>query len=76
LREELEVDGLLQNDVTLSLFLCDICDSLGLSQEEKAQVLGEKVAQAIEQWRTTQVWPVEQRETAAHSPTRLAAVPV
>jgi hypothetical protein len=74
LREELEEDGVLQ-DITLTLFLSDVCDALGLSPQEREAVLGWDAIRAIDRWKLTQVWPTQEKETAtAPVITELAAV--
>jgi hypothetical protein len=78
LREEFEKDGISILDVptTMAMALSDVCDALGLTQAEHDEVVGEEVAQAIEEWATTRMWqPVDEKETAAYHLTRLTAVP-
>lgn len=79
LREEFEKDGssILDVPTTMALALSDVCNALGLSQEEHDLVLGSEVAEAIEEWRSARMWqPAEEKETAPRSVTELAAVPV
>lgn len=77
LREEFEKDGISILDVptTMALALSDVCDALGLSQAEHDEVVGEEVAQAIEEWKSARIWQPAERETATHPVTELAAVP-
>lgn len=78
LREEFEKDGISILDVptTMALALSDVCDALGLSQAEHDEVVGEEVAQAIEEWKSARIWQPAERETATPPVTELAAVPV
>jgi hypothetical protein len=78
LREEFEKDGISILDVptTMALALSDVCDALGLSQAEHDEVVGEEVAQAIEEWKSARMWQPAERETATHPMTEMAAVPV
>jgi hypothetical protein len=79
LREEFEKDGasILDVPTTMALALSDVCNALGLSQEEHDLVLGSEVAEAIEEWKSARLWqPVEEKETAPRPVTKLAAVPV
>ena len=77
LREEFEKDGISILDVptTMALALSDVCDALGLSQAEHDEVVGEEVAQAIEEWKSARIWQPAERETATHPVTEMAAVP-
>ena len=77
LREEFEKDGIsiLDMPTTMALALSDVCDALGLSQEEHDEIVGEEVAQAIEEWKSARMWQPSERETATHPMTELAAVP-
>ncbi len=77
LREEFEKDGISILDVptTMALALSDVCDALGLSQAEHDEVVGEEVAQAIEEWKSARMWQPAERETATPPVTELAAVP-
>ncbi len=77
LREEFEKDGISILDVptTMAMALSDVCDALGLSQAEHDEVVGEEVAQAIEEWKSARIWQPAERETATHPMTELAAVP-
>lgn len=75
LRRELEADGVLQ-DITLTLFLSDVCSALGLSESKQAEVLGPEATEAVEKWKATVWWPTtEETETAAVPLTGLTAVP-
>ena len=78
LREEFEKDGISILDVptTMALALSDVCDALGLSQAEHDEVVGEEVAQAIEEWKSARMWQPSERETATHPMTEMTAVPV
>ena len=78
LREEFEKDGISILDVptTMAMALSDVCDALGLSQEEHDEIVGEEVAQAIEEWKSARMWQPSERETATHPVTEMAAVPV
>ena len=78
LREEFEKDGISILDVptTMALALSDVCDALGLSQAEHDEVVGEEVAQAVEEWKSARMWQPAERETATHPVTEMAAVPV
>jgi (p)ppGpp synthase/HD superfamily hydrolase len=78
LREEFEKDGISILDVptTMAIALSDVCDALGLSQEEHHEIVGEEVAQAIEEWKSARMWQTSERETATHPVTEMAAVPV
>jgi hypothetical protein len=60
----------------MALALSDVCDALGLSQEEHDEIVGEEIAQAIEEWKSARMWQPSERETATHAVTELAAVPV
>ena len=77
LREEFEQDGINILDVptTMALALSDVCDALGLSQVEHDEVVGEEVAQSIEEWKSARMWQPAERETATQPMTELAAVP-
>jgi hypothetical protein len=77
LREEFEKDGISILDVptTMALALSDVCDALGLSQAEHDEVVGEEVAQAVEEWKSARMWQPAERETATHPVIELAAVP-
>jgi len=77
LREEFEKDGISILDVptTMALALSDVCDALGLGQEEHDEIVGEEVAQAIEEWKSVRMWQPAERETATPPVTELAAVP-
>lgn len=77
LREEFEKEGVNILDVptTMALALSDVCDALGLSQEEHDEVVGEEVAQAVEEWKSARVWQPAERETAPRPVIELAAVP-
>ena len=77
LREEFEKDGISTLDVptTMALALSDICDALGLSQAEHDEIVGEEVAQAIEEWKSARMWQPSERETATKPVKELAAVP-
>ena len=77
LREEFEKDGISILDVptTMALALSDVCDALGLSQAEHDEVVGEEVAQAVEEWKSARMWQPAERETATPPVTELAAVP-
>jgi hypothetical protein len=78
LRAEFEKDGISILDVptTMALALSDVCDTLGLSQAEHDEIVGEQVVQAIEEWKSARMWQPSERETATHAVTELAAVPV
>jgi len=78
LREEFERDGISILDVptTMAMALSDVCDVLGLSQAEHDEVVGEEVAQAVEEWKSARMWQPREQETAPRSVTELAAVPV
>jgi len=79
LREEFEKDGVSILDVptTMAMALSDVCVALGLSQAEHDEVVGEEVAQAVEEWKSARIWqPVEEKETATPPVKELAAVPV
>ena len=77
LREEFEKDGISILDVptTMALALSDVCDALGLSQAEHDEVVGEKVVQAVEEWKSARMWQLSERETATEPAKELAAVP-
>jgi (p)ppGpp synthase/HD superfamily hydrolase len=77
LREEFEKDGISILDVptTMALALSDVCEALGLSQEEHDEIVGEEVVQAVEEWKSARMWQPAERETATHAVTELAAVP-
>jgi len=77
LREEFEKDGISILDVptTMALALSDVCDALGLSQAEHDEIVGEEVAQAIEEWKSARMWQPAEKETATPPVTELAAVP-
>jgi hypothetical protein len=77
LREEFEKDGISILDVptTMALALSDVCDALGLSQAEHDEIVGEKVAQAVEEWKSARMWQPAERETATEPVKELAAVP-
>jgi hypothetical protein len=74
LRRELETDGAL--DITQALLLSDVCDALGLGTREREAVLSWDVARTVDKWQLTQVWPIEEKETATVPFTEVAAVPV
>ena len=79
LREEFEKDGISILDVptTMAMALSDVCVALGLTAEEHNEVVGEAVAQAVEEWETARMWqPVEEKETATLPVSEVAAVPV
>jgi hypothetical protein len=78
LREEFERDSISILDVptTMAMALSDVCDVLGLSQAEHDEVVGEEVAQAVEEWKSARMWQPAERETAIQPETELAAVPV
>lgn len=78
LREEFERDGVSTLDVptTMAIALSDVCDALGLSQQEHDEVVGEEVAQAVEEWKSARMWQPREQETAPRPVTELAAVPV
>jgi len=77
LREEFEKDGISILDVptTMAMALSDVCDALGLSQAEHDEVVGEEVAQAVEEWKSARMWQPAERETATEPTKELAAVP-
>ena len=77
LREEFEKEGISILDVptTMALALSDVCDALGLSQAEHDEVVGKKVAQAIEEWKSARIWQPVEMETATEPAKELAAVP-
>jgi hypothetical protein len=77
LREEFEKDGISILDVptTMALALSDVCDALGLSQAEHDEIVGEKVVQAVEEWKSARMWQPAERETATEPVKELAAVP-
>jgi (p)ppGpp synthase/HD superfamily hydrolase len=77
LREEFEKDGISILDVptTMAMALSDVCDALGLSQAEHDEVVGEEVAQAVEEWKSARMWQPAERETATESVKELVAVP-
>jgi len=77
LREEFEKDGISILDVptTMALALSDVCEALGLSQEEHDEIVGEEVVQAVEEWKSARMWQPAERETATHAVAELAAVP-
>jgi len=77
LRQEFEEDGISILDAVapVALILSDVAFALELSQAEHDFVLGEEVAQAVEEWETARMWqPVEEKETAAIPLPELAAV--
>ena len=78
LREEFEKDGISILDVptTMATALSDVCVALGLTAEEHNEVVGEEVAQAVEEWETARMWLPKEEETAAALLTETAAVPV
>jgi hypothetical protein len=76
LREEFERDGISILDVptTMAMALSDVCDVLGLSQAEHDEVVGEEVAQAVEEWKSARMWQPAERETATQPLGEMAAV--
>jgi len=77
LREEFEKDGISILDVptTMALALSDVCDALGLNQAEHDEVVGEEVAQAIEEWKSARIWQPAEKEMATPPVKELAAIP-
>ena len=59
-----------------ALMLADVCSALGLSEAETAEVLGEEVTGAVEEWAGARLWQPVERETATVPLAELAAVPV
>jgi hypothetical protein len=59
----------------MAMALSDVCDALGLSQAEHDEVVGEEVAQAVEEWKAARMWQPSERETAPRPVTALVAVP-
>ena len=78
LRKEFEKDGvdILYMPIPVALVLSDVCEALGLSQEEHDLVLSEEVAEAIKEWADCRMWQPVEKETATEPVTELAAVPV
>ena len=58
LREEIEQGGekIVSLETTFALALSDVCDALGLSGEERAQVLGPEAAAYVEALLNARVW--------------------
>ena len=79
LREELEQDGvnILDMPVFAGMFLSDVCNVLGLTEEEHSQVMGKEIAETLREWETARLWqPADEKETATQPLRELAAVPV
>lgn len=76
LRKELEADKMLENDITLSLFLADVCSTLELDNSETLAVLGMNVNRQVNEWKAQVWWPTtEETETAVSPLAELTAVP-
>lgn len=58
-----------------ALMLSDVCHVLGLSEAEQAEVLGQEVAEAVEEWAGARLWQPVEVETATVPTPELAAVP-
>lgn len=64
-RKELETDGILQDDIGMSLLFSDILDAMGLERPEVEAVLGEERVKAIREWENTRAWLVEHEKREA-----------
>lgn len=75
LRKELEADKVLENDITLSLFLADVCNALELDNSETLAVLGMNVNRQVKEWKAAVCWPTTEEETAVSPLPEFTAVP-
>jgi|GEM_PF-3719226 len=76
LREEIEQGGekIVSLETTFALALSDVCDALGLTGEERAQVLGPEAAAYVEALLNARVWPMEETLSAPVPVTGTAAL--
>lgn len=82
LREWIEQEGEVRTadlETTFALALSDVCDALGLTDEEHDQVLGREAATCVTEILRTRVWPVRmavEKKTATVALTEVAAASV
>ena len=76
LREEIEQGGekIVSLETTFALALSDVCDALGLTGEERAQVLGPEAAAYVEALLNARAWPMEETLSAPVPVTGTAAL--